>query len=258
MTRIAIFDSGIGGLTVFSEIAKVLPQADLLYFADNAAFPYGRFSDDVLVERVTALADRIIHNHAPDMVVLACNTASTLCLPVLRAQHPSVIFVGTVPAIKPAVAVSKSRKISVLATPATVRRDYTKALISEHAQDCTVHLVACPSLAEYAEAELRGEPVEDALLLQAISPAFQEGTDAIVLACTHYPLLLPRMKALAPWPVEWIDSAPAIARRAASLAENNGDGIRCFYYTAPCPIPDALKPYGFSKAETEALPFPAG
>lgn len=257
MTRIAIFDSGIGGLTVYSEIAKALPQADLLYFADNAAFPYGRFSDAVLIERVTQLADRIIENHKPDMVVLACNTASTLCLPVLRAQH-SLPFVGTVPAIKPAVLASKSKRISVLATPGTVRRDYTKTLIAEHAAGCSIDLISSSELAGFAEAELRGEPVDDASLRQAILPAFQEGTDVIVLACTHYPLLLERMKSLAPWPVEWIDAAPAIARRAASLAQNSGSGIRRFFYTAHSPFLNALKPYGFSEVETEALPFAAG
>jgi glutamate racemase len=218
--RIAIMDSGLGGLTVFAEMQKALPHAELLYFADDEAFPYGAMRDDALIARVLCVVGRIISDHQPDIVVLACNTASTLCLPSLRERF-NTPFVGTVPAIKPAAQQSHSRCISVLATPGTIARDYTAELIATHAADCHVTKVASPLLATYAEAELRGEPVSDAELAAAIAPAFiEEGdarTDTIVLACTHYPLLLPRMRALAPWPVTWIDPAPAIARRAATL-----------------------------------------
>lgn len=219
-TRIAVLDSGLGGLTVFAEIARALPHAELLYFADDAAFPYGALDDGQLVARVLAVAEAIVTQHRPDIIVLACNTASTLCLPALRARFP-LPFVGTVPAIKPAALGSQSRCLSVLATPGTIARDYTRELIATHAADCCVAKVAAPHLAAYAEAELRGEPVDDARIAGAIAPAFVEAdgkrTDTVVLACTHYPLLLPRFIALALWPVTWIDPAPAIARRAAAL-----------------------------------------
>ncbi len=133
----------------------------------------------------------------------------------------AVPFVGTVPAIKPACAQSTSKRIAVLGTQATVSREYTRALIREFASDCDVVLVGSPHLAAYAEAELAGEPESDAAIAAEIAPCFVEAdgrrTDTIVLACTHYPLLLERFRALAPWPVDWLDPAPAIARRVADL-----------------------------------------
>ena len=218
--RIGVFDSGMGGLTVHAEIARSLPCAELIYLGDTAVFPYGRLTEDELVARVSLVIGAFIARHAPDLVVIACNTASTLALPVLRAEFP-IPFVGTVPAIKPAVAASSTRRISVLATAGTVARDYTRELVATHAQDCQVKLVGAPRLASLAEAVLRGEEVADAEILEEIRPAFvdEDGarTDVAVLACTHYPLILDRLAALAPWPVTWIDPAPAIARRVAAL-----------------------------------------
>jgi glutamate racemase len=152
-------------------------------------------------------------------VVIACNTASTLTLPLLRAKF-SIPFVGTVPAIKPACEHSVTKRVSVLATPGTVKRDYTQGLIREFAAGCQVTLVGSKNLASLAEAALRGEAVEDAAIAKEIEPCFVDDgsrTDTIVLACTHYPLLLGRFERLAPWPVRWIDPAPAIARRVVEL-----------------------------------------
>lgn len=221
MTRLLVFDSGLGGLTVLAEIRKARPDADIFYLADDACFPYGALAEDALVARVLDLMADAIPRERPDAVVIACNTASTLVLPPLRARFV-VPFVGTVPAIKPAAAASHAKRFSVLATPGTVARDYTRALIAEHAADCRVTLVGAPGLAAHAEAELAGAPVADAALLAEIAPCFVEDaggrTDAVVLACTHYPLLVARFASLAPWPVTWLDPAPAIARRVASLA----------------------------------------
>jgi glutamate racemase len=217
---ILVFDSGLGGLTVLREIAVVRPDAWLTYVADDAAFPYGRIPEPDLVARVLALMQQLIARHAPDLVVIACNTASTLVLPQLRARL-SVPFIGTVPAIKPACANSRTKLISVLGTEATVGREYTRRLIAEFAGACTVTLVGSAKLASYAEAELRGEPVADAAILAEVAPCFVEDgarrTDTVVLACTHYPLLLERLRGLAPWPVAFIDPAGAIARRVAAL-----------------------------------------
>ena len=217
---ILVFDSGLGGLTVFREIARTRPDARFIYVADDAFFPYSGHGEAALIARVLTLFDELIERHRPDLIVIACNTASTLVLPQLRARF-TVPFVGTVPAIKPACSASVSKRVSVLGTEATVSREYTHALIRDFANGTDVTLVGAARLAEYAEAELKGAPVEDVLIARAIAPCFvdQDGrrTDTIVLACTHYPLLLDRMERLAPWPVTFMDPAPAIARRVVEL-----------------------------------------
>lgn len=217
---VLVFDSGLGGLTVYREIAAVRSDARYLYVADDAEFPYGGRPEPELIARVRAVIGDAIARHAPDLIVIACNTASTLALADLRA-HYTVPFVGTVPAIKPACAQSRTQRVAVLGTLATVSREYTRALIREFAGGCDVALVGSPRLASFAEAELAGAPASDADILAEIMPCFVQAdgrrTDTVVLACTHYPLLLERFRKLAPWPVEWLDPAPAIARRVADL-----------------------------------------
>ncbi|MBR1091345.1 glutamate racemase [Bradyrhizobium manausense] len=220
---ILVFDSGLGGLTVLREVVAARPDAHYTYVADDAFFPYGNHSEDEIIARVVPLMGKLIGAHDPDLVVIACNTASTLVLSHLRAAY-SVPFVGTVPAIKPACARSKTRRVSVLGTKGTVKREYTRALIRDFALGCEVTLVGSPELASLAERELSGHPISDADILAELAPCFVGDakdagarTDIVVLACTHYPLLLGRMEKLAPWPVEWIDPAPAIARRVSDL-----------------------------------------
>ena len=170
---------------------------------------------------VVAAMERLIAAHQPDCVVIACNTASTLILPILRARWPETPFVGTVPAIKPAAEYSQSRLISVLATPGTVARDYTRDLIEQFAGHCEVTLVGSRHLAALAEAFMDGEAVGDEAIAREIAPCFvsHDGrrTDAVVLACTHFPLLLDCLTRLSPWPVAFVDPAPAIARRVDAL-----------------------------------------
>jgi glutamate racemase len=220
-TTILVFDSGLGGLTVFREVALARPDARYIYVADDAFFPYGRHGEAELVARVVPLMGELIAAHRPALVVIACNTASTLVLPQLRARY-QVPFVGTVPAIKPACARSLTKCVTVLGTEATVSREYTRTLIRDFANGSEVTLVGSARLAGYAEAELRAEPVDDALLREELRPCFVEAggrrTDTVVLACTHYPLLLDRLEQLAPWPVVFIDPAPAIARRVVDLS----------------------------------------
>jgi glutamate racemase len=215
-----VFDSGVGGLTVFREIARARPDAHFIYAADDALFPYGRIAEAELVARVTGLMGGLIETHSPDLVVIACNTASVQVLPTLRARF-AIPFVGTVPAIKPACAASQSKRVSVLGTEATVAREYTHALIRSFGQGCDVTLVGSGRLAALGEAALAGRPVEDDDISAEIEPCFvkdgAERTDTIVLACTHFPLLIDRFERLAPWPVRWIDPAPAIARRVVEL-----------------------------------------
>jgi glutamate racemase len=221
---ILVFDSGLGGLSVYREVVTLCPAARYVYLADDAGFPYGGRRDEEIVQRVCEVMENAIARYAPGCVVIACNTASTLVLPHLRARF-SVPFVGTVPAIKPAAAKSRSGRIAVLATPGTIGRDYTRELIAKFAGTCRVDLVGASRLAALVEDELTGVPVSDADLLAEIEPCFRDGdgaaTDIVVLACTHYPLLVERLAKLAPWPVDWLDPAPAIARRVAALL---GDG----------------------------------
>ncbi len=225
---ILVFDSGLGGLSVHAHVARARPDARIVYAADDAGFPYGRLSDAELVARVTLVMERLIARVAPDLIVIACNTASTIALQALRGRF-DVPFVGTVPAVKPAAAASTSRRISVLGTPGTVRQEYTAELIRTFAGDCRVTLVGAPRLAGLAEAFMRGEAVSDADLAAEIAPCFvrDEGgaTDVVALACTHYPLVLARLEALAPWPVTWIDPAPAIARRVVQLLGEAVPGV---------------------------------
>ena len=220
---ILVFDSGLGGLTVLREIVKARPDAHYVYVADDAFFPYGHHSEEAIIARVVPLIGELISAHAPDLVVIACNTASTLVMSHLRNAY-QLPFVGTVPAIKPACARSKTKRVSVLGTRGTVKREYTHALIRDFAEGCEVTLVGSPDLASLAESALNGIAIDDSAIAAELSPCFvgadanaSARTDTVVLACTHYPLMLDRFIRLAPWPVDWIDPAPAIARRVADL-----------------------------------------
>lgn len=250
---VLVFDSGIGGLTVADEIRRLMPEEALVYIEDTARFPYGDLAPDELISGVVAIMDRAVDRFRPDVVVIACNTASTLVLPALRARF-SMPIVGTVPAIKPAAEQSRSRLASVLATPGTVRRDYTRELIATHGQDCRFTLVGSRTLAAFAEAELAGKPVADEAIFAEIRPAFVEEngqrTDTIVLACTHYPWLLQRFRQLAPWPVSWIDSAPAIARRVLSVCPQMRKGGQTSQFLATGMLADEriLFAHGFAKS----------
>ncbi len=259
---VLVFDSGLGGLTVYREIVAARPDADFLYVADDAAFPYGAMAERALVARVVELIGGLIDARRPDLVVIACNTASTIALPELRRRF-SLPFVGTVPAIKPACASSLTRRVSVLGTEATIAREYTRALIRDFAQSCRVTLVGSKRLAAFAEAELAGTPVADAAILGEIAPCFcddGERTDTVVLACTHYPLLIERLRRLEPWPVNFLDPAPAIARRVVDLLAPapliDRTGSRRAIFTSGRPPAAVLAQFGIS-AEAVATETPA-
>jgi glutamate racemase len=209
-----------------------------------------------LIARIVAVVGEAIDQHKPHLVVIACNTASTLALAQLRAAY-DVPFVGTVPAIKPACAQSQSKRVAVLGTQATVSREYTRALIREFAGGCDVILVGSPKLATIAELELSGAPVADAEIASEIAACFVDAdgrrTDTVVLACTHYPLLTERFRKLAPWPVAWLDPAPAIARRVADLLRERPVAAKptapqIFFTSGRPPSPalvNALSKFGF-------------
>jgi len=223
---IAVFDSGVGGLSVAAEIGRLLPGARLAYICDNGFFPYGTKDEAALVERVDRIASGAVAALQPDALVVACNTASTVALPRLRS-HLGLPVVGVVPAVKPAAAQSVKRVIGLLGTPGTVRRAYTQDLIERFAADCTVLRVGSAELVQMAEAALEGDaPAPDAMA-QVLAPFFDrpaaEQPDIVVLACTHFPLLAAALQAAAPTGVGFIDSGRAVAERVRNVLDGNGE-----------------------------------
>lgn len=215
-----VMDSGLGGLSVVRALRTQAPARAITYLADTDYFPYGGRDPETLTARAATLIELLAAHTRIGTVVLACNTLSTLSLAHLRSMllHP---FVGTVPAIKVAAVLSQTKRFSLLATPNTASSVYTQDLVMQFAQGCTVDAIAAPDLAMLAERILLGETVAREQLHKAVRPAFLDDamgrTDTVVLGCTHYPLILDQLQAAAPWPVEWVDSAEAIARRALSL-----------------------------------------
>ncbi len=216
--RVLVFDSGVGGLSVLDAIAASGRALSLDYVADNAWLPYGLKSDADLRARVPRLLARMAEEWAPDAVVVACNTASTIVLPDVRAAL-SIPVVGVVPPIKPAAALTKTGVIGLLATPATVQRPYTDDLIAQFAADKRVVRFGSADLVEAAERKLRGEPIAAGAIAGAVNALFAEDAeiDVVALACTHFPLLLQELAAAAPRPCTWLDSGEAIARRVTNV-----------------------------------------
>ncbi len=223
MTRtrpLLIFDSGVGGLSVLRPIRALLPTAPIVYAADSAGYPYGIKSSAEIEARVPALLGRLAERFEPQLIVIACNTASTIALDPVRAALDLPI-VGTVPAIKPAAALSKTRAIGVLGTDATVRQPYVDRLAAEFASDCITVRHGSAELVELAEAKLRGEPADPAayvrILGELLSKRGGDSVDTIVLACTHFPLVEDELAAAAPRPLAFVDGKEGIARRTAWL-----------------------------------------
>ncbi len=220
---VLLFDSGVGGLSVLDPVRAALPERAVVYAADNAGFPYGTKTEAEIAGRVPALLGRLVERYRPALVVIACNTASTIALAAVRAAL-DVPVVGTVPAIKPAAARSLTRVIGVLGTAATVRQPYVDRLAAEFATDCTVVRHGSARLVEIAEAKLRGVPPDPsdvaAELAGLLDAPGGERVDTVVLACTHFPLLQDELAAAAPWPLAFVDGGEGIARRVAYLLSN--------------------------------------
>lgn len=213
---ILFFDSGVGGLSVVEAVRACLSDAPFVYAADSAGFPYGTKSESEIAARVPALLGRLAERYRPRLIVIACNTASTIALAHVRAAL-DVPVVGTVPAIKPAALVSKTRVIGVLGTDATVRQPYVDRLSAEFASDCTIVRHGSAALVELAEAKLRGERIAPEDVVATVAPLAAVGRlDTVVLACTHFPLLRGELQACLPG-VTLVDSGEGIARRVAHL-----------------------------------------
>jgi len=217
---ILVFDSGVGGLSVLREARMLMHEQRFVYVGDDAGFPYGEWEEAALTERVVGLIETLIHQFEPRLVIVACNTASTLIMPALRSRF-DIPFVGIVPAIKPAAERTASGLITVLATPGTVKRRYTLELVQEFASHRQVNLVGATRLARLAEDHMQGKRIDTQVLHEELIPCFveQDGvrTDIITLGCTHYPFLVNEMRKLAPWPVDWLDPAEAVARHALTV-----------------------------------------
>ncbi len=218
---ILFFDSGVGGLSVVAATRRLLPLAPMLYAADTAGFPYGTRSEAEVAARVPALLGRLVERFRPRLVVIACNTASTIALSTVRAAL-DVPVVGTVPAIKPAAELSRTRVIGVLGTDATIRQPYVDRLSADFAADCTVLRHGSSALVTLAEARMRGETVRDEDIARELAGLTgQPGgnrIDVVVLACTHFPLLGEELARAAP-SLNFIDGSAGIARRIARLTE---------------------------------------
>lgn len=216
--HIVVFDSGLGGLSIFQAL-QALNQYRLSYLADHAFFPYGTQDQSDLRQRIVALLKAFAAAHQPDMIIIACNTASTQALDDLRQALPNIDIVGVVPAIKPAAKLSNTKHIALLATPSTVASAYTKSLIKEFAPYANVEQFACPELVSIAEDKIKGRPVDREHLKALLTPIFaNELIDTAVLACTHFPLIAEELSAvIAPRALFWVDSTQAIVRRVQTL-----------------------------------------
>lgn len=221
--RVLVFDSGVGGLSVAACIHQQLPAAKIVYVADNAGFPYGNQREAVVVERCQALIEAAMVEFPCDVIVVACNTASTVVLPHLRAATSTPV-IGVVPAVKPAAALSVNRRIGILATPATIRRPYLMELIREFASDCSVERLGHPDLVHWIERRVAGTPVPEQALARALQPFRDAAVDTVVLGCTHYPLIGGLLRKHLPEVKFWVDSGDAIARRTAWLLDDQGGG----------------------------------
>lgn len=222
---ILLYDSGMGGLTIYDEIRKVLPNAHYLYCFDNAYFPYSEKSELVLIERSIKIVQKIAEKQPLDIVIVACNTASTVVLPTLRDIFDFSI-VGTVPAIKPAAIISETKTIGLLATKGTVVRPYIKELIEKYAKNCTVEMIGSTDLVEIVEEKQRTGIVDMARLQQVVNVWLGHRTlDTVILGCTHFPLVKEELEQLLPSVKYFVDPGIGIAKRVMSLLDKcNIDG----------------------------------
>ena len=210
---LGIFDSGIGGLSILREIRARLPNHDLIYFADQAHVPYGpRPLDEV--RQFSEAITRFLLEQGAGLIVVACNTASAAALHHLRATFPAIRFVGMEPAVKPAAETTESRVVGVLATPATFQGELYASVVERFAQGVRVINQTVPGLVERIEAGDLDGAASRRLLQAALDPLLAQGADTLVLACTHYPFVIPLITEIAGASVRVIDPAPAIARQA--------------------------------------------
>lgn len=256
---VLVFDSGVGGLSVYNEIRQLLPNLHYIYSFDNVAFPYGEKSEAFIVERVLAIVTAVQQRYPLALAVIACNTASTVSLPALRSRFTFPV-VGVVPAIKPAARLTVNGIVGLLATRGTVKRPYTHELISRFAHECKIEMLGSSELVELAEAKLHGEPVPLEALRRILRPWLRmaEPPDTVILGCTHFPLIQTELQQVLPEGTRLVDSGAAIARRTVWLLEHEAPDVKgsgpnlayCMAFTAETErfLP-VLQRYGFATLE---------
>ncbi len=256
---ILLFDSGVGGLSVLAELRKLLPDAPVIYAADNAGLPYGTKTEVQIASRVAGLLGRMTERFQPRLVCIACNTASTIALGMVR-DVLEVPIVGTVPAIKPAAALTRTGVIGLLGTEATIRQSYVDRLEAEFAQGSSLLRHGAPDLVAAAEAKLRGETLDPATFAAAADGLRKqpggENIDTVVLACTHFPLVKDELAAAFGPGVGFVDGAQGIARRIAALLDgqpfNRAEPDRAVFTRADSSVAalaPALTRYGLHRTE---------
>ncbi len=240
-TDLGVFDSGVGGLSVLRELRALLPHDNIVYVADSANVPYGTKPPALIRERSMAIARFLVEKRHARAVVVACNTATTYAVDLLRQTFSSVPFVGMEPAIKPAAAATRSGVVGVLATDATLDGERFASLMKRHAEGIEVLTQSCPGLVEQVEAgELSGPRTID-LLQRYTAPLLTGGADTIVLGCTHYPFLRDTLQGLVGPGVALIDTAGAVARQTARVLADGRDRVatgaagRVVFYTSGDP-----------------------
>lgn len=268
ISRSLVFDSGIGGMGVVQALRDLLPTLPIDYLADTALFPYGEQPDDLLTSRIVSLLVAACERLQPDILVIACNTASTIALPALR-ERLSIPIVGCVPPIRWAGRVSKSRVIGLLSTSATARRPYIIQLHRDFAPDCRLITHGARRLADLAERAFLGEIIADADIQYELDCLFRQPhgdeIDTVGLGCTHYTFLMDAFERLSPPDVTWLDPAPAVARQVRTVLQNAPElsgTFQCgrFLMTrAPheaARLGRAAERLGFSQWEIFAAPIP--
>jgi glutamate racemase len=247
---ILVFDSGIGGLSVMSEIRKQLPQHDYCYLFDNARLPYGNLSEQELITGCVALITLHAQRLNACIVVVACNTASTLVLPHLR-RLLTIPVVGVVPAIKPAAMLSTKKHIGLLATPGTVKRDYTQTLIQQFAGDCKVELFGTSDLVLLAEQHVARQKIDMDKLHNLLEPIKASEIDVLVLGCTHFPMIAAEISDYLGKGVALLDSGEAVAKRVRFLLSKEHNGNKqlqaCYTKDINEGLKETLVDYGFSE-----------
>lgn len=221
MATIGIFDSGSGGLSVYRELIKALPRERYLYFSDNAHCPYGEKTAEYIQDRARAITD-ILLGMGADIIVVACNTATAAAIATLRAEYPSVPFIGMEPAVKPAALGTRSGVIGVLATAGTLKG--SKYLNTRGLFEDDVRIVehVGQGFVELVENGILDGPEAESVVRESLQPLLDEGADTIVLGCTHYPFLLPVIERIAGPGVKVIDPAPAVARQTLRVLADHG------------------------------------
>ncbi|WP_028864920.1 glutamate racemase [Psychromonas aquimarina] len=259
--QVLIFDSGVGGLSVCAQVVKINPNINYSYLFDNACFPYGELEHNFLIQRITSLLVSFTEKHPVDLIVIACNSASTAALQALRSRL-SIPIVGVVPAVKPAAAMTENGVIGLLATPATINRAYTQELITQFADSAQVLKIGSTELVKLAEQKLQGLTVDKQQLQDVLQPwlDLKEKPDTLVLGCTHFPLLKKEIAACFDNKINLVDSGKAIAQRVYQLIDEQAVleavNIHQAYYTKAfssqkqhLALQNSFKNYGFTALE---------